>query len=253
MKRIVSTEIKDPKKRVCELLKRISAQLSDGYWEDTKIYYEFWNWLDFFVENDMLYIRVNEEPCHEDAESFLPQYTDDKILDYVAEVIEFCTENLPTELFCTFDQWIDIIDIVIKIFRLEAEKMRVMYAPIKPVKIVMEGPEKSCQDFDECLKILEHKLLNEPPVLMSDVSFPKSDAEVQTNNDASVGKLFLGKPRDPDRIDKFLNILSNYWKRVPDWRLGQLLSNLNIKKDWFYIEDAELEQALIDFFEHMKG
>ena len=32
--------------------------------------------------------------------------------------------------------------------------------------------------------------------------------------------------RDPNRIDKYCKILSDGWKKVPDWRFGQLLCNV---------------------------
>ena len=52
------------------------------------------------------------------------------------------------------------------------------------------------------------------------------------------------KPRDPERIEEVLYKLGELWKKVPDWRLGQLLYNLkqNIKpdSDIFYLEDNEL-------------
>lgn len=33
--------------------------------------------------------------------------------------------------------------------------------------------------------------------------------------------------RDPKRIDEFCDLLKEIWKRVPDWRFGQLISNLS--------------------------
>ena len=32
--------------------------------------------------------------------------------------------------------------------------------------------------------------------------------------------------RDPNRIDAYCEKLKEYWSRVPDWRLGQLLMNV---------------------------
>jgi hypothetical protein len=57
--------------------------------------------------------------------------------------------------------------------------------------------------------------------------------------------------RDPNRIDIFCRRLAACWKKVPDWRFGQLMSNIlgeyvyKTKKDIFFLEDEEL----ISFFE----
>lgn len=50
--------------------------------------------------------------------------------------------------------------------------------------------------------------------------------------------------RDINRIDKFCNDLAKYWKKVPDWRFGQLILNIfgTCQGDpWFYEEDEMLE------------
>ena len=65
--------------------------------------------------------------------------------------------------------------------------------------------------------------------------------------------------RDPKRIDEFCNLLKKIWKRVPDWRFGQLISNLGRQLEWtpggfFYAEDEEfmneLARILAKFNEH---
>ena len=55
--------------------------------------------------------------------------------------------------------------------------------------------------------------------------------------------------RDPKRIDKFCDLLKELWKRVPDWRFGQLISNLGRQLEWtpggfFYVEDEEFMNEL---------
>ena len=56
--------------------------------------------------------------------------------------------------------------------------------------------------------------------------------------------------RDPNRIDEFCRMLAYYWHCVPDWRFGQLISNVlgayvsETHKDIFFPEDHEL----LDFF-----
>ena len=69
--------------------------------------------------------------------------------------------------------------------------------------------------------------------------------------------------RDPKRIDEFCDLLKELWKRVPDWRFGQLISNLGrqFRSDFewtpgalFYMEDEEfmneLSRILAKFNEH---
>lgn len=53
--------------------------------------------------------------------------------------------------------------------------------------------------------------------------------------------------RDPNRIYKFCNKIAEMWSEVPDWRFGQLISNLICDLDGatlFYMEDEELFQYL---------
>ncbi len=56
--------------------------------------------------------------------------------------------------------------------------------------------------------------------------------------------------RDPNRIDKFCDELNKLWHKVPDWRFGQLMSNVlstfqaEKMRDIFYPEDEEM----LDFF-----
>lgn len=56
--------------------------------------------------------------------------------------------------------------------------------------------------------------------------------------------------RDPKRIDTFCKELAKLWHLVPDWRFGQLMSNVlgayvsETRRDIFFPEDNEL----MDFF-----
>ena len=58
--------------------------------------------------------------------------------------------------------------------------------------------------------------------------------------------------RDINRIDKFLEELGKYWKKVPDWRFGQLIENVyRISEiDPFFLEE---EQSLELFEKYFKG
>ena len=54
--------------------------------------------------------------------------------------------------------------------------------------------------------------------------------------------------RDPKRIPEILKELEEFWKQVPDWRLGQVISNFSYEmtgnNDPFYIEDKDLLELL---------
>ena len=54
--------------------------------------------------------------------------------------------------------------------------------------------------------------------------------------------------RNPDRIPEILKELEEFWKQVPDWRLGQVISNFSYElmgnNDPFYMEDKDLLKVL---------
>ena len=59
--------------------------------------------------------------------------------------------------------------------------------------------------------------------------------------------------RDPKRIDRIIEKLREAWKIVPDWRLGQLVSNLQGPgvQDVFFLEDDSEDESwenLLDKF-----
>lgn len=59
--------------------------------------------------------------------------------------------------------------------------------------------------------------------------------------------------RDPNRIDRILNLIAVLWRRNPDMRLGQLLSNFaDFRSDPFYIEDDITEEKLKSWLEKIK-
>lgn len=58
--------------------------------------------------------------------------------------------------------------------------------------------------------------------------------------------------RDEDRIPKIMAFLEEGWKKVPDWRFGQLIENLKRYigvQDLFYIEDDKLEEYIKNYFD----
>ena len=57
--------------------------------------------------------------------------------------------------------------------------------------------------------------------------------------------------RDIKRIDKFCKRLAKAWKKVPDWRFGQLMVNClgSMSRDPFFPEDDEM----IEYIEKYTG
>ena len=59
--------------------------------------------------------------------------------------------------------------------------------------------------------------------------------------------------RDPNRIDEFCDELKDVWKKVPDWRFMQLMSNFfsyyysKNRRDPFFIEEKEAMEALKEY------
>lgn len=59
--------------------------------------------------------------------------------------------------------------------------------------------------------------------------------------------------RDPNRIDKFCDELTELWHKVPDWRLSQLMKNVlngwvdKYRTDPFYAEDPEFMEFIKSF------
>ena len=60
--------------------------------------------------------------------------------------------------------------------------------------------------------------------------------------------------RNPERIHKFCSELESLWMKVPDWRFGQLMSNVlgayvdEKKRDIFFPEDDELLEFFRAYF-----
>lgn len=54
--------------------------------------------------------------------------------------------------------------------------------------------------------------------------------------------------RNPERISEVLKELEEFWKQVPNWRLGQVISNFSYElmgnNDPFYMEDTDLLELL---------
>lgn len=59
--------------------------------------------------------------------------------------------------------------------------------------------------------------------------------------------------RNPNRIDAFCDTLKKIWHVYPDWRFGQLMSNMlgdfvaTTGRDIFYPEDDEMLEFFLEF------
>ena len=55
--------------------------------------------------------------------------------------------------------------------------------------------------------------------------------------------------RDINRIDKVLKVLGDNWKKLPDWRLSQLICNMQraAGNDLFYVEDDEFADMVEEY------
>ena len=61
--------------------------------------------------------------------------------------------------------------------------------------------------------------------------------------------------RDINRIEPFMNELTEIWYTVPDWRFGQLIENFKKfarVEDLFYIDDDKMLEILKQFKEELK-
>ena len=54
--------------------------------------------------------------------------------------------------------------------------------------------------------------------------------------------------RNKDRIGPILDRLGKCWKKVPDWRLGQVISNIFGTHDLFHLEDENFIEIVEKWF-----
>ena len=65
--------------------------------------------------------------------------------------------------------------------------------------------------------------------------------------------------RNINRIQKFCDQLAAMWRTVPDWRFGQLISNVlgeyvaQTHRDIFFPEDDEMLKFFAEYFSKMSG
>lgn len=58
--------------------------------------------------------------------------------------------------------------------------------------------------------------------------------------------------RDIERIDNVCKQLAKLWKELHDWRLAQLMSNVLVSKDCFYMEDNEFIEYIEKYIKKLK-
>lgn len=56
--------------------------------------------------------------------------------------------------------------------------------------------------------------------------------------------------RDPNRMNKVLDVLWKNWLKVPDWRFCQLIENIQCAAggDLFYMEDEDFMELVNNYF-----
>ena len=59
--------------------------------------------------------------------------------------------------------------------------------------------------------------------------------------------------RNPGRIKIICEKLAALWQELPDWRLAQLMSNVLVSKDCFYMEDNEFIEYINNYIKEIKG
>jgi uncharacterized protein YihD (DUF1040 family) len=54
--------------------------------------------------------------------------------------------------------------------------------------------------------------------------------------------------KNPERIDRMVELIKKKWKANPDLRLCQLLGNCFDTLDLYYVEDSDLEKQLKEVY-----
>jgi hypothetical protein len=59
-------------------------------------------------------------------------------------------------------------------------------------------------------------------------------------------------PKNPKRIKRMLKVVEKYWEKNPDLRLGQLIGNMSVTNDSYFMSDELLEQSLVKALKQLK-
>lgn len=79
------------------ILINLSAQLSDGEWENTTDFYEeLWNWLEFTNKKNKVIITVKNRPTWKGTKDIFSKMSDQEVIKYIAEVLEDCYDECPS-------------------------------------------------------------------------------------------------------------------------------------------------------------
>src|ERR1700749_3130264 len=98
------------------------------------------------------------------------------------------------------------------------------------------------------LAALRSRRLNDPPISSRP---PPSSRRLRQSGRLPRRPRLRNRPtelrmRNPDRIDRILELLSRYWEKYPDMRLAQIVGNANNAphEDPYHMEDDRLEDYL---------
>lgn len=87
--RTIITNISDPNYNKNNILHHLSAQLSDGYWENEENFY-------FDTQNNKLIIKVKAKPTWPNVKDIFSDKSDVEIIHYIGEVLEDCYSLAPS-------------------------------------------------------------------------------------------------------------------------------------------------------------
>ena len=91
------------------ILRSLSAQLSDGYWEnDEGFQEEFWNWLEFRSNKNKLIISIKNRPTWKGVKDIFSNKSDKEVIKYIAETLKYCYEEAPEGVIHSEDEEIEI-------------------------------------------------------------------------------------------------------------------------------------------------
>ena len=76
-------------------------------------------------------------------------------------------------------------------------------------------------------------------------AYKKALKQLEDLIETQLNKGIVMPPKNPDRIKRIIKLVELYWKKNPDQRLGQLITNLSELNDPFYMTDEKLEERLI--------
>lgn len=68
----------------------------------------------------------------------------------------------------------------------------------------------------------------------------------------NIEKYLIIPKKNPERIKRILKVVEKYWEKNPDLRLGQLIGNMSVTNDSYFMSDELLEQCLVKALNQLK-